>query len=168
MQRVVDIIDRNAQRLCFTLIDIDLQLWAIVQTVVAYARQLWIVARQLQQFVTGSHQRIVSGTGVILQLHIETGRAPEAANGRRAAGVDTGLFDFIQRFGGAFNNGKRGAGFAVTFVPVFQAHEHACDVLTVTAGAGADGGKDGRDVVFLVFEEIIFNLFNYLQRLLLG
>ena len=168
MQRVVDIIDRDAQRLRFTLVDIDLQLRAVIKAVVAHAGELWTLSCQLQQLIARGHQRIVPGTAVILKLHIEAGRAAQTADSRRAAGVNPRFFDFVQRLGGALDNGKRGASGAIALVPVFQAHKHARDVLPITTRAGTDGGKNGGDIVLLVFEEIVFNLFHHFQRLLLS
>ena len=58
-------------------------------------------------------------TGVILQLHIETGRASEAADSRRAAGEDAGFFNLIKGFGRTFDDGERGSGSGVALIPVF-------------------------------------------------
>ncbi|MNC41356.1 hypothetical protein D3C75_901190 [compost metagenome] len=55
MQGVVNIVNRHPQRLGFALVDIHLQLRAIVQTVVAYAGQGGLFTRQLQQPVARGH-----------------------------------------------------------------------------------------------------------------
>jgi hypothetical protein len=108
LQRVVDIVNGDAQRLRFTLIDIDLQLRAVVEAVMANAGQP-LFAGQLKQRIAGRHQRIVPVAGVILKLHIEAGRtAPLIAGGLLAK---TRFVNLIKRFGGAFNDGKGGAGF---------------------------------------------------------
>ena len=141
MQRIVDVINGDAQRLSFTLIDIDLQLRAVVEPVMPDAGQQRVFSRQLKQRIARRHQRIVPLTGVIFQLHVEACRTAEAADCRRAAGDDPGFVDLIKRFGGAFNNGKGGAGLRIALVPVFEAHKHAGYVLPVAAGAGANGSE---------------------------
>ena len=168
MQRIVDVVNGDAQRLRFTLIDIDLQLRTVVEPVMADPGQQRVFAGQLKQRIACRHQRIVPLTGVILKLHIEACRTAEAADGRRAAGDDPRFVDLIKRFGGAFNNGKGGAGFRVALVPVFETHKHAGHVLPVAAGAGANGSEHRLDVLLLVIEEVIFRLLHHLQRLLLG
>ncbi|MNC44252.1 hypothetical protein D3C75_931520 [compost metagenome] len=55
LQRVIDIINRYTQRLRFTLIDIDLHLRAVVQTIVANAGQQFFVASHLQQLIARLH-----------------------------------------------------------------------------------------------------------------
>ena len=109
----------------------------------------------------------MSGSRVILQFHIKPGGTPQTADGRRAAGKYARFFDMAEGFRRAFNNGERGACVAVALIPVFQAHEHACDVLPVPARARADGGEDGNNVIFLFGVEIVLNLLHHLQRLLL-
>ena len=73
----------------------------------ADAGELVIFAGQLQQGIAGGHQRFVSVARVILQLHIETGGAAQTADGRRTAGKDARFFNFVKRFGCAFDDGKR-------------------------------------------------------------
>ena len=73
----------------------------------ADAGELVIFAGQFQQGIAGGHQRFVSVARVILQLHIKTGGAAQTADGRRTAGKDARFFNFVKRFGCAFDDGKR-------------------------------------------------------------
>ena len=106
--------------------------------------------------------------GVVLQLHIKTRRTAKTANCWRAAGNNSGFFNLIKFFRCTFDNGKRGAGFTVAFAPVFQADKHPRHVLAVAARARTDRGKHRRDVVFLMSEVILLDLFHHFQGLLLG
>ena len=132
------------------------------------AGQQRIFPGQLKQRIARRHQRIVPLPGMILQLHIEACRTAEAADRRRAAGDNPRFVNLIKRFGGAFNNGKGGAGLRVALVPVFETNEHAGHVLPIAAGAGANGSEHRLDVLLLVIEKVIFRLLHHLQRLLLG
>lgn len=78
------------------------------------------------------------------------------------------FFYFVKRFGRAFDDSERGTGCRIALVPVLQANEHTRYVLSVAAGAGADGGEHRFDVLFFVFQEIVFRLLDHLQGLLLG
>ena len=100
-----------------------------------HASQHLIAVGHLNQFIPRRHQRVVTGTGVILQFHIETGRTAQATDCRRATGDDTGLINMTKGFGGALNNGKGVSGFRIAFAPVFQTYKHTRDVLSVPARA---------------------------------
>ena len=124
----------------------------------AHARQRRIRCRHLQQFIAHRHQRGVADTGVILQLQIKTRGAAHAGNRWRAAGDNAALFDVAEGFGGAFDNGERGAIRAGARLPVFQTHEQARHVLTVAARPRADSGEHRQHILFLLGHIVALDL----------
>ncbi len=66
LQGVVDIVNRYAQRLRFPLVNINLQLRAVVQAVVAHAGQGTVFPGQLNELISCGHQRVMACSGVIL------------------------------------------------------------------------------------------------------
>ena len=157
MQRVVDIVNSHAQRLGFPLIDINLQLWAIVKAVMANPGQPLIFRRQIEQRIAGCHERRVPVAGVVFKLHIKTGGAAQSADCRRVSGEDPRLVNAVKGFCRTFNDRKRGTGFRIAFIPVLQADKHTRDVLTVASRARAHGSENRSNVGLFMIKEIVLN-----------
>ena len=93
-QRGINVADGNTQRLRFFLVDIDLVLRRIFQTVRTYAhQQVRVFCHLAKQLVTRLSQFFVAQTALVNQLEVEAGRRTQFNNRWQVKGEDHRIFN---------------------------------------------------------------------------
>ena len=136
-QRRVDVGYRNAERVRFRLIDVEVQLRRVVEAVLAHLREQRILARRGEQLVARRHQRLVAEIAAIFELHFEAGGVAEFAHRRRQQREDLRVANLRKRLDRAPDDRLRAVDLAGSLVPVGEVDERLAGVLTLTGKAEA-------------------------------
>ncbi|MNB89842.1 hypothetical protein D3C75_368890 [compost metagenome] len=152
----IDVANRNAQRLCFFLVDINLVLRSIFQAVRTHTDQQVRVFRHFtKELVTCLSQFFVTQTALVNQLEVEAGRRTQFHNRWQVERKHHRIFNLREGAHRAAGNCFNFVLFAWTFAPVFQRYEGDTGVLTTTRKAKAVNRKHGFNVRFLFGEVVI-------------
>jgi len=167
-QHVVHVPHAEAQGPGPGLIHIQLVLGAVIHAVGPYRHQILALTGLHEELITGGDELFVTQASLVLQLEVEAGGIAQVHHRRGHKGENLGLPQLRKRRHGPVRYGFCLLDRCLALIPVLQHHKGNAAVLAATAETEALDGKHGGHVFALIIEEMVFHLFQYLDRTFLG
>ncbi|MNK96608.1 hypothetical protein D3C87_1168980 [compost metagenome] len=139
-QGVVDVADGNAQGAGLLVIDFELELRLVIQTVRTYLRQHFALRRHAEELVACLHQFFMTDTGAVLQEHVETGGVTQLQYRWRSEGEHHGIAEGEEVLLGTGRHLEH-AVVGVTIIPRAQHDERHTRALATAGEVEAGHGK---------------------------
>ena len=164
----VDITERHTQYLGLLIIDDQLVLRLVIQTVGAYRSQYFTLRGHTQQLVAGLHHHLVADPGVILQEQVETSGVTQRHHRRWRKGHDRRIAEAGEVLLGAFDQIEHAHTVLGTLFPGLEADKGNGRILTSTGKAETGYGEYRLDDVRFLGKQLLTHGVHGLLRALHG
>ena len=164
-ERLVDVGKLHAQRSGLGLVDLDVELWRVVQAVGANAHQHRVLRRHAQKLVAGCDHPVMTDIAAILHLDVEAGGVAQFLHRGRHQRVDLRVADTEEVHVGAVGDGGGAVFGPFTQAPVAQAGKRHTGILARTGEGEAGHREDELDVILFLVEIMLGHGLRHLQRL---